>query len=271
METARFDGASLTYEITGTGEPVVFIHGVLIADTFRPLLGERKLADRYTLIHYHRRGYAGSGETSDDPSLARQAADCWGLLRYLGIERAHVVGHSYGGAVALQLALDKPEIVLSLSLLEPALAVGTSARGYRESLLRAIDRYRAEDAAMIVDEFVNARWPGYRAALDRMLPKAFVQAVDDAVTTFEHDMPGLLDWRFSEAEARQISRPTLSILGGDSDTLSSRFGEAHRLLLEWLPDAVGVVIPRTTHFMQLQDPPGTAKALAAFWANHPIR
>jgi pimeloyl-ACP methyl ester carboxylesterase len=55
----------------------------------------------------------------------------------------HVVGHSFGGCIALQLALDSPHVVRSLALLEPALFVGASARSYRESLLRSAERYRA--------------------------------------------------------------------------------------------------------------------------------
>ena len=263
MERARTDGAELEYEVSGTGEPVVFIHGAFIADTFRPLLAEPSLAGRYRLILYHRRGYAGSSRASGPVSVARQAADCRALLRHLGVERAHVVGHSYGGAVALQLALDTPGVVHSLALLEPALMVGASAQGYRESLARGVERYREAGAAVVVDEFLQARWPGYRAALDRALPGAFAQAVADAGTSFERELPGLLGWRFGEAEARRISQPALSVLGGESDALWSRFGETHRLLLAWLPHAEGFVLPGATHFMQLEDPRGMAEALAA--------
>jgi pimeloyl-ACP methyl ester carboxylesterase len=104
VDRAVVDGVALEYEVSGAGEPVVCVHGALIADTFRPLRGEPSLA-RYCLITYRRRGYGGS--TGDGPaSIARQAADCAALLRHLGVERAHVVGHSYGGAIALQLALD---------------------------------------------------------------------------------------------------------------------------------------------------------------------
>ena len=270
MDRVRTDGAELEYEVSGTGEPVVFIHGAFIADTFRPLLAEPSLAGRYRLILYHRRGYAGSSRASGPVSVAQQAADCRALLRHLGVERAHVVGHSYGGAVALQLALDAPDVVHSLALLEPALMVGASAQGYRESLARGVERYREAGAAVVVDEFLQARWPGYRAALDRALPGAFAQAVADAGTSFERELPGLLGWRFGEAEARRISQPALSVLGGESDALWPRFGETHRLLLAWLPHAEGFVLPGTTHFLQLEDPRGMAEALAAFWARHPL-
>jgi pimeloyl-ACP methyl ester carboxylesterase len=144
----------------------------------------------------------------------------------------------------------------------------SSAKAYREALARGAERYREAGAAVVADEFLQARWPGYRATLDRVLPGAFAQAVADAETWFERKLSGQLDWRFGEAEARRISQPTLSVLGGESDALWSRFGETHRLLLGWLPHAEGFVLPGTTHFMQIQDPRGMAEGLAAFWARH---
>lgn len=270
MERVRIDGSELEYEVSGTGEPAVFIHGALIADQFRPLLTEPSLAGRYRLVLYHRLGHAGSSRASGPVGIAQQAADCRALLRHLGVERAHVVGHSYGGNVALQLALDAPGVIHSLALLEPGLMVGASAQGYREALARGVERYREAGAAVVVDEFLQARWPGpgYRATLDRVLPGAFAQAVADAETWFEREVSGQLDWRFGEAEARRIGQPTLSVLGGQSDALWSRFGETQRLLMAWLPYTEGFVLPGTTHFMLLQDPRGVAEALATFWARH---
>ena len=190
-----------------------------------------------------------------------------GLL-HLGVERAHVVGHSYGGIVALQLALDAPSVAHSLALLEPGLMVGAGAQGYRESLARGVERYQEAGAEVVVDEFLRGRWPGYRATLDRVLPGAFAQAVADAVTWFEREASGQLGWHFGETEVRRIGQPTLSVLGGESDALWSRFGETHRLLLEWLPHAEGFVLPGATHFMQIENPRGVAEVLAAFWARH---
>jgi pimeloyl-ACP methyl ester carboxylesterase len=270
LDRARLDGADLEYEVSGTGEPVLFIHGAFIADTFRPLLAEPSLSGRYRLILYHRRGYAGSSRASGPVSVARQAGDCCALLSHLGVERAHVVGHSYGGDVALQLALDAPFVVHSLALLEPGLMVGASAQGYRESLAQGVERYRELGAEVVVDEFLRARWPGYRAALDRVLPGAFARAVADAQTWFECEASGQLAWRFGEAEARRIGQPTLSVLGGESAALWSRFEETHRPLMAWLPHAEGSVLSGTTHLMQIQDPRGMAEALAAFWARHPL-
>jgi pimeloyl-ACP methyl ester carboxylesterase len=125
-------------------------------------------------------------------------------------------------------------------------------------------------AAAAVDEFLELRWPGYRPFLDGALPEAFEQAVADSGAWFEADVPGLLEWSFGEAEARRITRPVLSVLGGESEALWPRFGEAHRLLLESLPNAEGFVLPGTTHLMLLQNPRALAEALGASFARHPL-
>ncbi len=269
MEQAGIADITLKYEVAGAGEPVVFIHGAFIATAFRPLLAEPALAEQYRLIPYHRRGYAGNRRIPRPVSVEHQAADCRALLRHLGVERAHVVGHSFGGCIALQLALDAPEVVQSLALLEPALIVGASAPSYRDALIRSRQRYREVGAATAVDEALRARWPGYRDRLERVLPGAFAQAVADAETAFERDIGHLLDWRFDEARARRIAQPVLSVLGSESEALWSRFGETHRLLLTWLPQAEEVVLPGATHFLQVEQPRGLAEALAAFYARYP--
>ena len=60
MELARIGDTTLAYTIAGSGEPVVTIHGALIADSFALLFGEPRLTERYRLIAYQRRGYAES-------------------------------------------------------------------------------------------------------------------------------------------------------------------------------------------------------------------
>jgi pimeloyl-ACP methyl ester carboxylesterase len=267
---AAINDLTLTYAVAGAGEPVVCIHGAFVADAFQPLVAEPSLAARYRLITYHRRGYGGSDPASGPVTLARQAADCRALLAHLGVARAHVVGHSFGGCVALQLALDTPEVVHSLVLLEPALAVGASAATYRASLAQARQRYRAVGAEVAVNEFLQARWPGYRAGLDTIVPGALAQAVADAGTAFEVDLGGLLEWRFGAVEPRQITQPVLSVLGSESEALWPRLGEVHRQLLTRLPHVDGFVLPGATHFLQIEDPPAMAEALATFFARHPL-
>jgi pimeloyl-ACP methyl ester carboxylesterase len=272
VQQATNHGVTIEYDAIGTGEPVVVIHGALIADVFRTVVQEPSLRG-YRLITYHRRGYVGSSRADRMLSMSEQAEDCRAVLRAAGAPRAHVVGESFGGAVALQLAVESPELVQSLALLEPALMWGESGPAYRESLAQGVQGFREFDEShrpALLDEFMRARWPDYQTQLEAVLPGAFEQAVRDAATAFEVDIAGLLNWHFTPEDASRVRQPALSILGEGSEALWSRFGEVHRMLLEALPDSEGFVLPRATHFLAVQNPRDMAEALAGFWKRHPI-
>jgi pimeloyl-ACP methyl ester carboxylesterase len=270
MERATVNGIGLEYAVTGVGEPVICVHGALIADTFQPLLGEPSLASRYRLVTYRRRGYGGSDRVPGPTSIAQQAADCRALLAELGVDRAHVVGHSFGGNIALQLALDAPAVVHSVVLIEPGLMIGASRDTYREALALGEQRYREIGAPAVVDGFLQARSPGYRERLNRLAPGAFAQAVADAGTWFETELQAQLAWHFDTAEARRVTQPVLSVLGGGSVALWDRFGETHRWTLESMAHAEELFLPGVTHLPQFENPGDLAAGLAAFFARHPI-
>jgi pimeloyl-ACP methyl ester carboxylesterase len=119
-DRATIDGVELEYEDRGSGEPVVLVHAGVCADFFAPLAEEPALADQYRLLSYHRIGYAGSSHVDGPVSIAQQAAHCRSLMRHLGIGKAHMVGHSSSAMMALQLALDAPDVVHTLALLDAA-------------------------------------------------------------------------------------------------------------------------------------------------------
>src|SRR5262249_38655798 len=152
--------------------------------------------------------YAGSARAAAPFGIARQAADCLALLRYLGLERAHVVGHSSAGTMALQLALDAPQAVHSLVLLEAALLDVPRGALIPDAVGPSIERYQAGAKAAATDGFL--RWavgPGYRAHLDRLIPGAFEQAAADADAWFAVELPSLQEWRFTQADAARITQP----------------------------------------------------------------
>jgi len=72
MELVQLDGVALEVEVVGSGEPLLLIHGGFIGDAFHPLLSEPRLTDRYQLIAYHRRGYAGSSRHTTPFGIADQ-------------------------------------------------------------------------------------------------------------------------------------------------------------------------------------------------------
>jgi pimeloyl-ACP methyl ester carboxylesterase len=263
MPRAPLGDVELEYEARGSGDPVLFVHGGLCADWFRDLLGRPELA-AHRLIGYHRAGYGGSGALDGPLGIRGQAAHARSLLRHLGVARAHVVGHSSGAAVALQLALDHPDAVRSLALLETALLAVPSGPFAGE----AIGRYRAGDRAGAVDVWLRGvAGPGYRATLDRVLPGAFDQAVEDAGTFFGQELPAVRAWSFGPEDAARVRRPVLAVLGGRSGDVSPAFEERHRLLLDWLPAARPFVLPGATHLLHVDDPGGMAAELARFFAD----
>jgi pimeloyl-ACP methyl ester carboxylesterase len=177
MELAAIDGIEVEYELRGSGEPVVVIHWGVSARWAEPLLAEPILAERYRVLRYHRVGFGGSSRVEGPISMADHAEHCRLLLRQLGIERAHVVGHSSSALIALQLALDAPDAVQSLVLMDaarPVPATEAQAAFVREVAEAAIGRYRAGDVAGAVDIWARGVFgAGYRASLDRGLPGVF--------------------------------------------------------------------------------------------------
>jgi pimeloyl-ACP methyl ester carboxylesterase len=266
-------GAEVEFEVVGpaAGEPVVLIHGAFIAEAYAPLCAEPAVAARYRLVRYHRRGYAGSSPVPAPFSIARQAADCRALLRGLGIERAHVVGHSSGGAMALQLALDAPEVVHSLVLLEPGLMDVPSGPAFEEAAGPAFRMYQAGDKEGATDSLLRvAVGPAYRSFLDALIPGGYAQAVADAATVFAVESPSLGEWRFTQEDARRITQPVLAVHGSESAKDWAGWPEVHARVQEWMPQAEPFVLAGANHALEEMDPRGVAEAMAAFLARHPI-
>lgn len=115
LEVER-EGCRLTAQISGSGPPVVLIQGVgLHGDGWLPQVA--RLASTYACMRFDNRGIGRSLPIGSAPSVERMAADVGALMDAAGWTDAHVVGHSLGGLVALELALTTPERVRSLALL----------------------------------------------------------------------------------------------------------------------------------------------------------
>jgi pimeloyl-ACP methyl ester carboxylesterase len=275
MERFSVNGAEFEYETVGSGEPLVLIHGVIIGDACAPLLAEPALTSRYQVTNYHRRGFLGSSRHTGPFSIAQQATDALAVIRHVAGGRAHVAGYSYGGAIALQLALDAPEAVHSLSILEVGLAVPAAVPSTAAVASRAARAamYESGDKAGAADAFLSmAIGPSYRASIDRTLtPGWFEQAVADLDTLFQVEGPARAEWQFTEELSRPISQPVLSVVGAESGPESGVFArESHALLEQWLPQAEAFVLPGATHGLQMQNPRGMAEGLAGFLARHPM-
>jgi pimeloyl-ACP methyl ester carboxylesterase len=133
-------GADLDVLALGRGEPIVFIHGGFgwSEETF---VEQRELADAYELRFVDRKGYGGSppAERLDFDSQSADIADALA-------DGAHLVGHSYGGLLSLLAAARRPDVVRSLTVIEPpALSVARGDPAVEEFAAR-LERWYADAA-----------------------------------------------------------------------------------------------------------------------------
>jgi pimeloyl-ACP methyl ester carboxylesterase len=178
MSTLTVDGVRLYHEEHGSGPPILCIHGcgssaLVWSDAVRTL------ARRGRVIAYDRRGSSRSERPDgyERTSVAEHADDAAALLGALVAEPAVVIGRSYGGTVALDLALRHPDRVRALVVLEGdaprALAPATAAwlDGVAERL-RAVAEHDgvAAVAAALIDEVLGeGAWAALPAELRRIL------------------------------------------------------------------------------------------------------
>jgi 3-oxoadipate enol-lactonase len=113
--------------------------------------------------------------------------------------------------------------------------------------------------------------PDYRIALDRVLPGAFAEAVASADTFFGQELPAIQQWSFRREDARRITQPVLAVIGEKSREQSPIWNARQEMLLTWLPNAEGFVLPGATHLLYLENPRAMAESLAAFFARHPLK
>ena len=270
MDSVKINDVELEYEVVGSGEPVLLID-MLLADCFVPLLSEPALADRYQLVRYHKRGWVGSTHTPPPVSIADHADDAAALLDELGVRRAHLAGHSTGAAIAAQVALDHPETVQTLILLELSLLSVPAGAAFLEQAGPAFEAYASGDHAGAFAIFMTAvggiDWSDARDLLEQHLPGAEAQAIKDADTFFGIELPSLAEWGFGPEQAAAIHRPVLSVLGAETQPV---WVEIADFLRSSLPHVEECTIDGAGHLLQIQRPEPVARAMAQFLARNVI-
>jgi pimeloyl-ACP methyl ester carboxylesterase len=217
---APVNGLELYYEIYGSGEPLVLIHGggSTIESNFGyfiPLLaGDRQLIAMELQAHGHTK------DRGTPTSFEQDADDVAGLLKHLGIPHAEILGFSNGGNTAMQLAARHPELVKKLVI--------ASSFYKREGLFKGFFDFMAtaslENMPMGLQEAYLAI-NNDRAALEVM---------------HNRDRDRMLDFKdWPDDVLRNIKAPTL-LIGGDQDVMTpEHFVEMFRLF----PNAQLVILP----------------------------
>lgn len=221
--TVQIGGCDLYSEITGSGEPLILLHGGFCSlEQLRPL-GEA-LAGDFTVCAYERPGHGRSADTEHAFSYALGAAELVGYLDAMGLGSAHVVGFSDGAIIGLMAAIGHPERVRSLVAisgnLTPAGFVGTFDDVDPADLVGAFEPSRTT---------YNALSPDGPAHADAVITKLV-----ELWSTGPYIDP---------AELSRITAPTL-VMSGEFDTICP---EHSRLIADSIAGSNLVIVPDASH------------------------
>jgi 3-oxoadipate enol-lactonase len=252
-----FDNVRLYYEEVGAGTPILFVHE--FASDYRGWEPQmREFGKRYRCIAYSARGYTPSDVPADKDAYTYKHVmrDAVAVLDHLKIERAHIVGLSMGGYTTLQVALNHPARVRSMTL------AGTgsgSERWYTEQFhkhSRAIgDQFEREGAAAVAATYgrspsripFEVKDPRGFADFQRKLAEHDAQGSANTSRCFQGARPSLYDF---ENEIRKLTVPALIVVGDEDE----RCIEPSLFLKSAIAASGLVMFPKTGHVVNLEEP-----------------
>jgi pimeloyl-ACP methyl ester carboxylesterase len=240
------NGLHLYYESHGTGSPLVLLHGgVMTIDlSFATLIPT--LATTHQVIGVEMQGHGRTNDIDRALTPANMASDVLGLLDHLGIDRAHVLGHSFGAAAALELAVNHGDRVRSIVPMSGSVRI----EGMHPDLMDP-SKYATSDRMPTPDDFGSMREAYVRLSPH---PEQFDQFIAKMGNS-SHDLQG-----WSDEQLAGITAPTL-IVQGDHDFVTN---EHAALMRELIPGAKLAVLPDTTHMQVTRRAEYLLPMLAAF-------
>lgn len=250
-------GGSIYYETAGSGSAVVFIHGGY---------GDRRMWDgqfrafaaRFRVIRYDHRGF---GRSSAPQQAYSPVEDLRRLLDALQVRRAHLVGNSLGGSLAIDFALQHPERVVSI------VVVASGPRGLptpQHAIDRVVAVFNAAETAGLERAAelwlahpmvaVSSQKPGVRERLRAM--------VTDNRTIFRmRHWPSEAMEPLAAKRLKEITAPTLIVIGGRDTQVNQAMGEA---AATGITGAKRLVIADADHLPQMVNPAAFNRALREF-------
>lgn len=286
MATVQADGTKLEYVATGTGEPVVFVHGS-ISDhrTWQSQLEE--FGKRFRVIAYSRRFHWPNEAIPEgvDYSMAQQVDDLRALLSSLDAVPAHLVGNSYGAFLCLLLAHREPQMVRSLVLGEPpVLPLFVSHPPKPQEFLKlmirrprtgvAILRFGAMGLGPAQTAFKRGDmeagmrlflWAVLGREAYRRLPASRLEQVRANLLPFKAELLGSGFAPLRAEQVQGIQTPALLVTGQRSPAFLHHLTDR---LQQLLPHNERVEIPRSSHLMHEENASAYNAQVLSFLANH---
>jgi pimeloyl-ACP methyl ester carboxylesterase len=260
--------SNITFWDEGGGEPILLVHASFSADWLAPLAG---LLPGYRVVRTHRAGYGESLDKSGQLTLIDHTRHLAEVLRAQGIERAHVVGHSSGASIALQLASTYPQLVQTMVLLETAFPYAPD-EPKSNAMRLAIGAAKEDKLDEAFDHFIGSVCsPGYRQVFVRTLGEAgLAAAVQSSRYFFDHEIHALAGWDSDAARLEAIEQPVLLVDGAEGEALDSPYRARNRALAQRLQRAERVSLPGVSHAMPIENPSLVAQTVLNFVRQHPL-
>lgn len=217
------------------GVPVVLLHG-FSGDLNNWTLNLDALASDRAVLALDLPGHGGSTKEVGDGSLDHLARACAGAIDAAALGPAHLVGHSLGAAVAARIALDRPDLARSLTLVAPAHLPGT--RVSAEFLTGLTEASRARDLKPVLEMLFADPGLVSRAMIDDMIKFKRLDGVEEALVRLRDR---LLDGRDAAALAADLSRlPPTDILASRQDRITGAPDPSalpHQVRVHWIEDS----------------------------------
>lgn len=258
-------GARLYYEVAGEGFPLLLIHAG-VADSRMWDEQFDSFAQHYRVIRYDLRGY---GKTDVSAGTFSSYGDIADLFRHLGVEKAHVLGISYGGRVGLDFTLAHPEMVADLILVTPDIS-GRPPSALAQQFGMEEDAYLEKGDLVGATELNLRMWVDgpkrspaqvssqVRERVRQMQMHAFTIAIPAGVEEIELT-PSAIN-RLAEVQV-----PTLLIVG-DAD-IPDKLVTVDELAAA-IPGAQRVIIPDVAHMVNMEKPEEFNRLVLEFLAQH---
>ena len=245
--TAGIEGGELYYDVEGEGRALVLLHDGLLDRRAWDGLFET-FSCSYRTVRYDRRGY---GESPAPTSPFSDVSDLYGLIQHLRITTAYLVGASGGGKVALEFALEHPEMVAALVLVGPDLSgyLVSEEKQRRVDSIFAVARERGIAAG--VDAWM--RDPFYPPSGEKTVVRKRIWPVMSKNLRRLLSTPNLRVTSSPPAIERlhEVVVPTLILLGEGDDRDNSKIAS---MLEEKLPRATKLVVGGARHLVNLEAP-----------------
>lgn len=274
--SVRVREVTLNVDVVGEGPPVLVMHGGPSADLWS-MATFRQLADAFTLVFYDHRCNGRSGGAVDSFTWENLTADADAMRAFLGVDRWAVLGHSFGGHVALEYALRYPDRLSRLVLLDTAadswwarehLPTLLASRGYPDRTVDLVRRWFHGDFKpweylpifLQISGIYDAR-PSWRRQVRLMLEHGWRARLRPRVLIAAGQ--GLLD-RWSVVDRLEdIEVPTL-VVAGREDVLFPP--ECQRQLADGIPDARLLLVDNAGHNAHDEQSSAVLRAVRQFLA-----